>query len=222
MLSFSTGTQALVLHVFRDEPISKFRSIDDVKNCRIPGSDICFVAGGVEEDFWNSAVATARSNCRTAAEDESPFHVQKGVFDDPFSAGLDAVVSGKCKFFLAATSTISIASKSSFCGDLSIVGEKFYKMSIGYILPKDSPLTEPLSMETLQLQQDGLLKTPSEYGEEAFPSTCGIQSSQRIGWGQLGLFFYVVTSAQCLMLVCLLLERPEVTAREQSPNWQAK
>lgn len=204
-----------MFQLFREEPISRFRSIDDVKSCSIRGSDVCVPAGGVEEDFWNSAVAGARSGCATAPEEEQPIFIGvESDSDSPVLVGLDAVENGKCKFFMAATSTIAVASHKVLCGDFSVVGETFFRMSIGYVLPKNSPLTELLSIATLELQQEGFLKTPLEYANDVFPPPCDVGSSQRIGLGRLGSFLLAGFLCQLSILICLRCQPGEASATE--------
>lgn len=204
-----------MLQVFRDDPISRFRSIDDVKFCGIGATDVCLPAGGAEEDFWKNAITEARARCRID-EEEEPEYVSGRFFDSPFSAGLAAVNEGRCKFFMAAESTVTVASKRSFCGTLSAVGETFYPMSIGYVLPKNSPLTEHLSIATLQFQQEGLLKNPIEYGKESFQANCSDEIALSVGWERLGTFFYFVFAGQAAVFIYMLFDRRELSPSEET------
>lgn len=190
----------LVLQLFLDNPVSEFRSVDDVKNCRLAASDFCVPAGGATQDFWKFAIEAARDNCRTSTleRDQPSFVSSGGAFPDPFSAGLDAVAKKECRFFLALSSTMTVATENTYCGTLSVVGETFFPVSISVVLPKGSNLTEAFSVATMNFQQEDTLQTPVEYGA---PRKCNTVVTNVLDWNRLGLFFYVAWTVYFFMLL---------------------
>lgn len=204
------------MQLFRDERVSDFTSIDEIKDCTLGLEGFCVPAGGVEEEFFNAAIEPRRSECRDKfnidPEDDKPKLIStKAPFSDPFTTGLGAVNSRDCKYFMASTNTLTVHSQNEYCGNLTVVGDPFFSQSIAFILPKFSPLTLPLSEETLKFHQEDRLKTPIEYGA---PRQCNRAPSQNLAWDRLGVFFYIVYAAQVIMLIYMLIDRREVEPAE--------
>jgi hypothetical protein len=193
----------LVLQLFLDQPSSQFRSIEDVKNCHIGANQICMARGEATEAFWRAAVEPARATCRVGElANDQPVLVGG---DDPFRSGLEKAASGgSCEFFMAATSTVTVAAETVYCGKLRVVGQPFYRISTGFTLPKGSNLTEALSKETLKLLQQDKLPSAVAYGTANIK--CPHGSDTQLTWARLKVFFYVVYPTLGIMFLIMLLD----------------
>jgi hypothetical protein len=127
--------QGLVLQLLLVKPVSRFRSVDDVKNCRIEAKGFCLPACDASENFWRDAIEPSRSGCRKRSlEDDQPVLIEGS---DPFSKGFDALTQKEtCKLFLASTGTLTVATERQYCNRAEVVGEPFYPLSTSFILPK--------------------------------------------------------------------------------------
>lgn len=148
-----------MLQLFLDNPISIFRAIIDVKNCRIDATDFCIPQGGATQDFWTLGIEPFRDNCRTVSlqKDQPSLIEAAGPLGDPFSQGLEDVAEKRCRFFFALTSTLTVGAENKYCDILSVVGDPFFPVPISVVLPKGSNLTEPISIATLNFQQSDSL-----------------------------------------------------------------
>lgn len=206
LLFFASSPQGLVLQLFRDNPVSTFRSIDDVKNCRIDATDFCIPRSGATEDFWKFIIAPSRNNCRTTPlEKDQPFYIEsEKPFEDPYSQALSAVAEKKCKFLMAQLNTMTVATETTYCNVLRVVGDSFFPVPISVVLPKDSNLTEPISVATMKFQQSDRLPSPIKYGA---PRKCDAVSANNLTWDRLSEFFIVVWTALFVMLVFMVIDR---------------
>jgi hypothetical protein len=186
-----------VLHLFLIKPVSQFRSVEDVKNCRIDATNFCLPAGGASENFWREAIEPSRSNCRKLSlEDDQPVLI-KG--SDPFSQGLDALTQKEtCDFFLGPTGTLTVAAEGRYCNRAEVVGEPFYPHSASFILPKGSNYTLSMSDATLRLQLQDRVPSPFEYG---VVQECNKVSQTQLTWEILKIFFYAAYAALAFALL---------------------
>lgn len=209
------------MQLFVDDPESEFRSIEDVKNCRIDASDMCVPLGGATQDYWKFAVEPARENCRKVSlEDDQPtFVTAGGQFKDPFSAGLSAVAEKKCSYFFALTSTMAVSASNEYCGVLSTVGDPFYPVPISVVLPKDSNVTGPISTATLKFQLADSLQSPIDYG---VPRKCNAASAANsLTWRRVAIIFYVTWALHAAMLAYMLIDKRGRRGQQESSQPRA-
>lgn len=201
-----TYEAALVSQLQTDSPVSEFRSMEDVKNCRIDAPDFCLPKGGATEDYWKFAIERSREDCRIkpAAEDQPRIIEAHDKFHDPSSAGLNAVATGKCKYLLALTSTVTVAAEGKYCNALSVVGDPFIHTAVSFVLPKNSGLTQHISAATVSFKQQDKLRTPLEYGVK---QKCSRAWENKLNWRSLGFFFYFAWICHIIMLVYMLVDR---------------
>lgn len=197
---------ALVSHLSADRPVSDFRSMEDVKNCRIEASDFCIPKGGASEDYWKNAIEASRNDCRTksAQEDRPQIIGAHGKFSDPSSAGLNAVATKRCKFLLALTSTVTGAAHGRYCNILSVVGDTFSQAPVSFVLPKDSNLTAHIDAATVSFQQRDTLLTPIKH---VVQQECKGATEKRLNWKRLGFFFYFSWVCHLIMFVYMLIDK---------------
>jgi hypothetical protein len=130
------------------------------------------------------------------------------MYDDPFSEGLKAAAkTNACDFFMALTSIVTVASENQYCNELTVVGETFFPVTTGFVLPRNSNLTMPMSNATLQLQQQDKLQTPIEYG---VVRKCKEVSQKRLTWRRMAIFFKVSYGTLVFMILLMLTDpRPQ-------------
>jgi hypothetical protein len=142
---------SVTVQVLVTVPKSEFGSILDVKSCRIPVSRMCYAGNGASKKFFD--VALAPVECIQKAGDTP---LQVASFDEGFQAVLDS----KCDYFYTLEGQVLAQSRGRFCGKLTAVGKQFFETSVSYILPMNSSLTTPISLETLRLhEQDKLVSS---------------------------------------------------------------
>lgn len=204
-------TAGLVVQLSRAPRGSQFRTIKDFKNCRLNASELCIPAGGASQGFWDEAVAPERAlDCpndkpdliesSVAARDIYEESMRKAVSNEP----------GSCKFVLSATSTLQSASRGEYCGTLTVVGDPFFSINSGFVLPKGSSLTDPFSRETLKLHRRDLLESPLDVANKLkcdYSNTGTVQ----LNWSLLGIFFYVSWTGLALILLLMILLPEPVT-----------
>lgn len=201
------GEQGLVVQLFADKPISDFRSIQDVKNCRIDARDMCLPSNGATEVYWRRVIEKSRGECRKMSleEDQPKFIEAAGRFKHTYAAGLDAVAEGDCKYFMASASTIAAGATNEYCGVLSVVGEPFFPNAVGFALPKGSSMAGPISTATLEFHQEDSLPTLIEYGVS---QECNISmSATRLDWSRMSIVVYVKLALHALMLLYVIIDR---------------
>jgi hypothetical protein len=209
-----------VLHLFSVKPLSRFRSVDDVKNCGIAATAFCLPKGDASENFWLNAIEPSRNGCRKLSlEEDQPVRIEGS---DPFSEGFNALTEKKtCEFFLASTGTLTVASEGPYCNRAEVVGEPFYPLSTSFILPKGSNYTVPMSEATLRLQQQDRVPSPIKYG---VAQECKKQSQTQLTWETLQFFFYFAYGVLFLWVLgtCILcLVRKKRHDRRENDNERA-
>jgi hypothetical protein len=91
-----------------------------------------------------------------------------------FEEGFKGVQSGICNYFYTLGGQILWQVKGRYCNSLMAVGKPFFYTSVGYVLPKGSILTEPLTIATIQLRQEDQLVNSTEYSNTF---TCNLDSN---------------------------------------------
>lgn len=105
---------------------------------------------------------------------------------------------------MAATSTLQTAASGDYCGDFTVVGEPFYDVNVGFVLPRGSRFTYPLSHETLKLHQQDVLGSPLEAANQQ-KCNYGNDSTTQLSWSLLGIVFYVSWIGLFAILVLMIL-----------------
>lgn len=118
---------------------------------------------------------------------------------------MNKVAEGECKYMMASMSTLAVGSANEYCGVLSVVGEPFVHFSVGFVLPKGSNITAPLSTETLKLHQKVGLPNLIEYG---VPRECkNVLSPKKLDWYRMSIVVYATGTLQSIMLVYTCIDR---------------
>lgn len=197
----------LVVQLFNDKPVSDFRSLEDITDCRLDARNICIPAGGAMEKFWNLTVEPARRRCNKNRSEDQPRRIRASTGSDPYSSVLEhAATSGACSYAFASTHTISARVASKFCNKLSIVGKQFYYVSSGFVLPKGSNLTTHMSAATLRLQQENRLPSAVEYATQSQARMCEGVKVTKISLRRLSAFFLVAFGTLLFITVYMLFD----------------
>jgi hypothetical protein len=114
------------------------------------------------------------------------------------------VQTGECNYFYTLGGQVLWQVKGRYCNTLMAVGKPFFYTSVGYVLPKGSILTDPLTIATLQLRQEDQLVNSTEYSNIF---TCNLDSnpslvSSAIFIGCLCTFSSTILTALCFAILC--------------------
>jgi hypothetical protein len=188
--------------------------VDDLKSCRVDATRFCIPGKTATEVFWQKAIEPARQNCRRrSVEDDQPVV----MYDDP--SGLKAAAeTDTCDFFMELTSIVTVASENEYCNKLTVVGDAFSPLTTGFVLPRNSNLTMPMSNATLQLQQQDKLQTPIEYG---VVRECKELSQTRLTWRRMAIFFEVSYATLVIMILLMLIDPRPQKAEEAADEEEA-
>jgi hypothetical protein len=175
---------------------SAFRSIEDVKSCKIAADRICFPDGTAADTFWDESIA---SSLKAASCLSTPSTRTSNISD-----GFNVLNSNTgCDFFFAPGAATQWSVTGLFCKRLSIVGSPFYDIERSFVLSKGSPLTTLLTRETLRLRETGRLQSASEYTKSHLPACPAEIPDVRMTWEKLTWFFIL----SWLVLIALLTLR---------------
>lgn len=198
----------LVVQLFENRKTSRFRTIDDFKGCRrLKASDLCIPAGGAAEGFWKHVVAFPGSERARNCPDDKPMWITSNGGLNQFEESVRMATSGEsgsCKFVLAASHTLLTYARGDYCGDFTVVGEPFYTIYGGFVLPKGSRFTDPLSRETLMLHEQNVLKSPLEIANQQ-KCNYGNEAATQLDWSLLGILFYVSWIGLFIILLFMIV-----------------
>ena len=91
----------------------------------------------------------------------------------------------------------------NYCGRLTLVGEPFFEHVSGYVLPKGSPLTDPMNEAVLMLRQTNGLITAASRGQ-----ACNDPGEKnQVGMAQLNLFFGISYGGYFVILIIAFITR---------------
>jgi hypothetical protein len=93
---------------------------------------------------------------------------------DSFESGFQNVRAGTCDYFFTLGGQILWQVNGRYCNSLMAVGKPFFHTSVGFVLPKNSNLTDFLTLDTLRLRQENQLINSTQYASRF---TCNIDSN---------------------------------------------
>jgi hypothetical protein len=99
-------------------------------------------------------------SCHRTSDTNVPGIVQS--FDDGFAK----VYKGDYDYFYTLGGHIRWIAEGDYCGKLAAVGDSFFRNSISFVLPKNSPYTDAMSSATLELRELDLIPSSTDYVEE--------------------------------------------------------
>lgn len=196
--------EAVVTSVFVQKSVqSGLRTIEDIRQCRIPPRHICMVENAVVESFWNNTIESyVQQSC---ANDEKP------LFAPSFSAAVEMVATGKCKFLLEGPAVLD-ASTGKYCNVLLSTGKKLYSSGDSFILPMNSSLYKPLALETLNLRETGKLMSVEDFLKKR--GECPWIESTSLGLKTLCPFFIAAFSF-CGIMLAIMIFFPQFPKEKQ-------
>jgi hypothetical protein len=80
-----------------------------------------------------------------------------------FDEGFDGVLNGNYDYFYSLAGQVAWAANGKYCGKLALVGDSFFQNSVGFLLPRNSALTNEMSRGILQLREMDKIPSSTEY-----------------------------------------------------------
>lgn len=192
---------ALVVQIFESKPSSAFRTIEDLRNCRIDVSDMCLPKGGATEALYKKSIAphrAIRGNCGKQSRKADEPKIVEG--EDPYTLGMKYVASTEeCNYFFGSTTLVEFFAAGEFCNRVSVVGESFSEKSSGFVAPNGANYTSVLNEITLELHEQNLLEDPVRHITRG--RDCAPPQSNRVSLQQLGSFVILAYAT----LICLFI-----------------
>lgn len=182
-----------------------YRTADDFRQCRIASADVCIPRGGAIEFFWRNSIAASQCNAG-----RMPQLLRES------DGGVGKVVSGACKFLLAGVSA-GDAMTGRYCGQVLKVGKPVLWGGNAFVLPLNSSLYEELGRVTLDLREEGKLKTIDEY--YAKRGECAEVDGTALDFQKLKVFFILAFSSCFVVFVSMVIfpqSEPRTVPRQQS------
>lgn len=210
--------------LLRETYQSKFRSIEDLTNCRIEPERLCIPANGVAQVFWQKAVQTSyvvhhivglkQEIFETNAEECDPTHcsacyqdrdIGSPIFVKTYEEGAELLRQKKCDYFLLLASTMSYFANGRYCGELVATGEPFFTGGLSFLLPKNSSLGEAFTAATLQMAMNGQLDTIEQFMDRQGIAQCWNGRSTRLNFHRLRFFFVTIWIACALVFLGMIV-----------------
>lgn len=170
---------ALTVHLLQSEKTSRFRTLDDVKQCVVDPRWVAFPSGGASQDLWSNAIVNG-DLCT-----DSP-RFAGSVLPKNIGEGLQQLDTGKAKFFFTLEGAI-LTEWQRWCPKYSIVGEPFFETDIGFVIPKHSPYKEPLSAVTRRLHEQDRFDSARTI---AMRRPCNDTEVAKINHNKMAFFFF--------------------------------
>jgi hypothetical protein len=176
---------------------SEFRSIDDLKSCKIAADRVCFPDRDAAKTFWDESIAVS---LRSASCKSLSSKVVATIAD-----GFNILTSkSSCDFFFASGGTTQWHVTGEFCKRLSIVGSSFYDIDLSFVLPQQSNLTSLMSNETLRLRETGQLQSAADYTRVNLPQCITSPTAVKMTWERLKVFFFMCWAVLTALIVAMI------------------
>jgi hypothetical protein len=187
---------------------SEFRSIENVKSCKIAADRICLVDGTAAATFWEESIVPSLKAAACEAIVSKRLQSTTGGFK-----AVDS--SSGCEFFLAASAEALWYVTGEYCNKLSLVGAPFYSIERSFVLPKGSPLTSSMTRETLRLRETGQIQSGSDYTKSHLQECPAGAPNVKMTWEKLAWFFVLTWM---VLLLLLALRMASCTSRKRRPQ----
>lgn len=185
---FSMYNASLTVLLFESVKSSRFRTLEDVKECVISPSSVSFIRGGASQDLWTNAI-TSRNYCN---DNKSPRALAKSI-----EHGLQLLREKKVDFFFSLEGAVlSVVNRQ--CDKFAVVGEPFFSTSIGFIVPKNASIKAPLDRATRVLREQDAFQSARNI---AMRSLCEEASAATISMDRLTFFFAAYFAAAFVLIV---------------------
>lgn len=125
------------------------------------------------------------------------------------------LMDGECDWYMAGGLLLRDGVKGEYCRKLTIVGDPFFEHGLGYVLPKNSTLTDTLSHATLKLKEQGKLVNPSE---SAAKDQCPDVTDSAMTWQKLSGFFICAYAILILFAVITIFDQHYYTPPKEEEN----
>lgn len=173
--------------------VSKFRTIEDLRNCRINMSDVCIPAGGAIESIWNTSLAS------------SPCHgSQLPRIIASHDKAIQEVAKKKCRYLVIDSITGHDAITRKYCGKLFFTGEALYTGGISSLVSRNFSYYEEFADATMTMLQEGARRSVDELSERQ--DVCKVGAIPIIPFRRLKGFFVLVLSACLLFLIWMIID----------------
>lgn len=191
-LFFTLSYEATLTAILVQEEIrAEFRTIEDIRQCRIDIADVCVPKGGAIESFFKSAVGSV------------PCHngLQPRMFNS-YDLALKAVAEKKCKFLISDDLMAGDATNRRYC-NLVRVGERLHWGGSSFIMPKNSRYYDVFSKTTLDLREEGRLQSVDNFFRER--GSCTPVYGYTLNLERLKSFFIVAFSLCGIFFILMVL-----------------
>lgn len=120
----------------------------------------------------------------------------------------------ECRFVLALGGTLRHAEEARYCGVLTTTGSGFYDGALSFVVPKDSPLTEPFNRATLALRNQDAIPTIEEYLNR--DGVCENISPPVLDFKKLQIFFYLAFGSCVLIFIEMIVDPQAALKSDQN------
>ncbi|CAN8072624.1 unnamed protein product [Agarophyton chilense] len=182
---------------------SQYQSVSDIHSCRVKPSDICIIKGGAMETYWNDSLAT------------DPCHENdKPKFMNSHSEMFQAVQSSRCLYGIAMETVLNNANRETYCNSFVSLGEPFQTGGLSMLLPKNSNLTQPMSLGVLALLRNQTKSYLNKY-LNTLPN-CRADVNTNLSFTKLRLFFFLAFGFGVVIFLEMLFVPQQIIAKQDN------
>lgn len=223
---------------------SDFHSVQDFKSCKIANDDVCLPRGDAVQSYWENSilsmwVESTRTNLGRKALSSGQrqnlyriltpgFHqiLLVIVWNRPCNKGqmphlvnsydeiVQKTVSKECKFSVVDGSTARFATTGKDCRNLVMTGEPANWGGVAFILPRGSEYVEYLTNITIQLRENGGLRTLDEFF--SLWGSCPSRTSTTLAMSKLRFFFVIAYGCATVIFFVMILDPQRPPSQEDS------
>ncbi|CAN8072622.1 unnamed protein product [Agarophyton chilense] len=200
ILSYEASMTASLL---QESFSSQYQSVSDIHSCRVKPSDICIIKGGAMETYWNDSLAT------------DPCHENdKPKFMNSHSEMFQAVQSSRCLYGIAMETVLNNANRETYCNSFVSLGEPFQTGGLSMLLPKNSNLTQPMSLGVLALLRNQTKSYLNKY-LNTLPN-CRADVNTNLSFTKLRLFFFLAFGFGVVIFLEMLFVPQQIIAKQDN------
>lgn len=114
---------------------------------------------------------------------------------------------------------LQYAANTRYCGTLMITGKAFYASPVSFVLPRNSPFTEPMDVATLELRNYDAIPSLESYID--VKGRCTNRHSTNLSFKKLQVFFYFAFGS-CFLIFLEMTFYPQEPLKEKRTHDEKK
>lgn len=197
---------AMTASLVQESFISEYRTIEDLRNCRINMTEVCIPAGGAIESIWHTSLAS--SKCHGG---------QLPRMIESYEQAIQEVAEKRCRYLVIDSLAGNDAITGKYCGKLIATGEPLFWGGLSSIVSRNFSYYNEFSKATLNMLEEGMRLSMDDFFKKR--GSCVIHRTSTLSLRQLLGFFITALSAIALLFVWMIIDTqrpPEINGNGSS------